>query len=182
MSGFEENVAFARDPRLDAESLHFQVMKGGHAFHIEHQHRFGAFMAFPLGKRKPRSRWTLPLLVNSTVCRVFDLLVHKRYLLWLLWNHVGYFSWKYQAMTDASTTTDPARMPPLPDHIRDSVFARYGEFVYCRYFEYGARDRYVVYWVVLKRNGAIAIVEESDGWVGKWGWAMDVSFHAPFLR
>lgn len=176
-SRFEDNKAFATAPDVDGGILNFQVMQGGHIFQARHLHRFGAFMAFPLGSTRPRPRWTPQLLLNSLICRVFDLIVHKRYMLWLLWNHIGYFSWKYQAMTDSMTTAVPAELPPIPEHIVRSIQARYGEFDYCRYFTYGARDRYVVYWVVLKRNGAILIAEESDGWVGRWGWAMDLSLH-----
>ena len=68
---------------------------------------------------------------------------------------------------------------PIPHHITTSITSRYGRYEYCRYFEYGGDNRFKVYWVGLERSGQIVIVEDTDSWIGKWGYFLDVTFSAP---
>ena len=176
---FHENVAFTKDARLESDVLHFQLMKGGHEFHIANMHRFGAFMAFELGSQVVKPRRTLPLLVNSAIGRLFDLITHKRYIFWVIWNHIGYLSWRAHRLSEAMTTAKADDMPPIPDHISTSIASRYGGFEYCRYFEYGGRYLFKVYWVVLETSGQILIAEETDYWIGRRGKFLDVTLSPP---
>lgn len=179
MSRFKDNLAFVSDESKAREILDFQMMKGGHIFHAENLHRFAGFMAFDLNSPRVKSKRTLSLLANSTLVYVSEIITHKRYIFWLVWNHVGYLSWRSQSMTNSMTTADPARMPSIPSHISSSIALRYGKFVYCRYFEYAARARFVVYWVVLEESGQVLIVEQGDGRLGALSRFIDVTFSRP---
>ena len=175
MSAFEENVVFIKNETNEERILHFQLMRGGHEFHIDNLYRFGGFMAFDLNKTKKKSKFSFPLLINTAIGYTFDLLAHKRYIFWLTWNHVGYLSWKYSYLSHSMTTSETSEMAPIPDHISSSIVSRYGPYEYCRYFEYGGENLFKVYWVVLEKNGQIVIAEETDSWIGRWGKFLDVT-------
>jgi hypothetical protein len=171
----EENASFCRDRRRDEEMLRFQLMQGGHKFMVDHLHRFAAIMVFSLDDKKPKKSWSLPLLVNTFVRRLFDLVTPRGYLVWLVWNHIGVISWKY-SMLDRAMTTVELDDAPLPPHIAASIRHRYGDFEYCRYFAYGGEHTFEVYWVVLRRDGRIVIAEAADSWIGRWGHFLDVNW------
>lgn len=187
MSVFDENTAFVADPAHDAMFVHFQTMKGGHAFHTQHLWRFGGFLGFGLGNPRRKRRTALLHTLNSVAAWVLDRLVHERYLLWLVWNHVGYFSWRRFDLQRVTTSVDAAGLPDMPAVIAQSLTARYGPFHYARYFEYeiarpdGQAYLFKVYWVIERARGTIVVVEETDYWVGRLGFVIDVTF-APAER
>lgn len=175
MPSFQENVSFCRDKLNDEEFFRFQLMKGAHKFIIDNVGRFKGIAVFFLNRNEPKKKRSLPLFVNTGVRWFFDLVTPRGYLVWLVWNHIGVASWKYSSLTQSMTSIDVEDFP-IPLHIAASIASRYGAFEYCRYFKYAGENIFEVYWVVLERDGKIVIVENTDSWIGKWGYFLDVNW------